>query len=142
MPSNELYITVDEVIGRMEIDPAEIAEDTQPLNFEVIQSFIDEGESEAKSILGRANLSISSVDDATLTMFRRVVLNYAVSSSLGTAGQRGTVLQTQAYAEYNDALEKLQSRAAHLTTRSGENTKSNAPANGRRPRFSGRNYEF
>jgi hypothetical protein len=142
VPSNELYITVGEVVARLEIDPSEITPETVPLSSTGVEGYLNDAEAQAASILARASLSFSSIDDADLGMLKAMVLDYAVSQSLATMGQRGSVNQAQAQTQWTEALARLESRASHLTTRSGDNAASNAPTNGRAPKFSGRNYDF
>lgn len=142
MPSNELYITVAEVVARLEVDPSEITPETVPLSSTGVEGYLNDAESRAASILSRAGLSFASIDDADLGMLKGMVLDYAVAQSLGTMGQRGSVNQVQAQTQWAEGLAALEARASHLTTRSGDNAASNAPTNGRAPKFSGRNYEF
>jgi len=138
--SNQLFLTVDEVIDRLEITPSQISPTTIPLNTGGVSGFLRDGEAQITSVLTQAGLGFGALEDTDLDALRFAVLEYAVAQSLAVMGQRGTPRQTQAWTQWKEALARYTGRAALLKTRSTSRTLSNGSSTA--AKFSGRNYEF
>lgn len=135
-----LFLGVDDVVARLEIEPSQISATTVPLSSTAVEGFILDGEAQMQSVLNQAGITFDGLSDSDLRQIRVCVLSYAVSESLSVQGQRGTVRQTQAWNEWQDILRRYEARGTLLQSRANR-TLTNAPQCRRKMTFQGRDYD-